>query len=203
VNRAPSLVVVAGPNGAGKSTTAAALLRDALAVTEFVNADVIATGLSGFQPEGSAIAAGRVMLDRLHELARRRIDFAFETTLASRGLAPWLRDLGASGYQVHVVFLWIPTADLAVQRVQERVRSGGHDVPEDVVRRRFARGVRNFSTLYRPLAHAWHVYDNSESPGPVLIARGRGLLVEKICNEERWRAFEASAGRGEEAADDR
>jgi len=201
MTRAPSLVVIAGPNGAGKSTSAAALLRDALSVKEFVNADVIASGLSGFRPEASAFAAGRVMLERLRELAGRRSDFAFETTLASRSLAPWLTELGATGYQVHVVFLWIPTADLAVRRVRERVRSGGHDVPEDVIRRRFARGIRNFLTLYRPLAQSWRVYDNSRHSGPVQIAGGSGALVQRIRDEERWRAFEASASPDEAAPD--
>ena len=113
----PCVVILAGPNGAGKSTAAPELLQGELAVTEFVNADVIARGLSAFDPDRAAIAAGRVMLTRLDELARQRESFAFETTLASRSFAPWLRDLRASGYAVHLFFLWLSSADLAVQRV--------------------------------------------------------------------------------------
>jgi predicted ABC-type ATPase len=195
---APSLVVIGGPNGAGKSTAAGPLLRDTLAVTEFVNADVLARGLSGFRPEGSAVAAGRVMLARLRELAAKRIDFAFETTMASRSFAPWLKELAASGYEIHLVFLWLPTADLAVQRVRERVRAGGHDVPEETIRRRFVRGIRNFVGLYRPLAASWRVYDNSHLTGPRQIASGRGIAVEEVLDEQRWQRFQAFAGTSEE-----
>ena len=190
----PSLVMVGGPNGAGKSTSAKSLLQDTLEVTEFVNADVIARGLSGFSPAASAVTAGRIMLERLHELAARRVDFAFETTMASRSFAPWLQGLIASGYQIHLVFLWLPTADLAVQRVRERVLVGGHDVPEETIRRRFGRGISNFLDLYRPLARSWRVYDNSRGSGPVLIASGRGLVAERILDEPRWQTFQASVG---------
>jgi predicted ABC-type ATPase len=188
----PSLVMLGGPNGAGKTTAAKALLRDTFAVTEFVNADTIARGLSGFEPAGSAVAAGRVMLERLHILAQKHIDFAFESTMASRSFAPWLSGLRAKGYELHLVFLWLPTADLAVQRVRERVRAGGHDVPEETIRRRFGRGIRNFLDLYRPLANTWRVYDNSKDSGPVLFASGRGTAADRILDEARWRAFQAS-----------
>jgi predicted ABC-type ATPase len=127
----PSVVVLAGPNGAGKSTTAPALLQGALGVTEFVNADDIARGLSAFNVEGAALAAGRVMLARLRELARQRISFAFETTLASRSFAGWLADLKRNGYSVHIVFLWLPSAEFAVLRVADRVRMGGHSAAGD------------------------------------------------------------------------
>ena len=112
----PSVVILAGPNGAGKSTAAPELLQGELSVREFVNADVIARGLSAFDPDGAAIAAGRVMLARLDELAHQRQSFAFETTLASRSFAPWLRDLRASGYAVHLFFLWLSSPELAVQQ---------------------------------------------------------------------------------------
>ncbi|HEX5279689.1 MAG TPA: zeta toxin family protein [Micropepsaceae bacterium] len=124
------VIVVAGPNGAGKSTTAPALLKDALAVKEFVNADAIASGLSPFRPETVSIAAGRIMLDRMRSLASAGDNFAFETTLASRSFAPWLKNLRSSGYRVHVLFLWLRTPELAIQRVTERARLGGHVVPE-------------------------------------------------------------------------
>jgi predicted ABC-type ATPase len=197
----PSVVVLGGPNGAGKSTTAHALLRDALSVSEFVNADTIALGLSGFDPAGSAVAAGRILLARVRELAEQRADFAFETTLASRSFAPWLRQLIESGYRVQVVFVWLPTPELAVLRVRQRARAGGHDVPEETIRRRYTRGIRNFLDLYKPLAASWRVYDNSRPSEPSLFARGEGFRAETILDEERWRAFQAAA-RASDAAPD-
>ena len=164
----PSLVILAGPNGAGKSTAAPSLLHGALGVDEFVNADVIARGLSAFDPESVAIAAGRIMLARLRELAAQRTDFAFETTLASRSFAPWLRDLATSGYDIHLVFLWLPSAEFALERVAERVRAGGHDVPVETVRRRCRSGMHNFFSLYEPLVTTWRLYDSSGSePRPI------------------------------------
>lgn len=180
------VVVLAGPNGAGKTTTAPFLLKDLLGVTEFVNADVVATGLSAFQPERAAMAAGRVMLSRLRALARQDQSFAFETTLASRSFAPWLAQLKQRGYRVHVLFLWLPSADSALARVAERVRMGGHDVPEAVVRRRFAAGLRNFFTLYRPLATTWRVYDNSRAGQPRLVARGAGARTARVVDASTW-----------------
>src|SRR5437763_2952844 len=133
----PSVVVIAGPNGAGKSTAAPALLSGVLGVSEFVNADVIAQGLSGFNPEGAAIAAGRIMLGRLKELANARKSFAFETTLASKTFAPWIAGLTRRGYEFHLIFLWLGSVELALDRIAQRVREGGHHVPDDVVRRRY------------------------------------------------------------------
>jgi predicted ABC-type ATPase len=153
--------VIAGPNGAGKSTTAPRLLQEALTVAECVNADPIALGLSAFRPQSVAMAAGRVMLARMRALARTRQDFAFETTLASRSFAPWLASLRVSGYHVHLAFLSLSGPDLAVARVAERVRQGGHDVPEPVVRRRFVTGLKNLFSLYQPLADTWQTFDNS------------------------------------------
>ena len=144
MTESPKVVVIAGPNGAGKSTAATRILQDALAVQEFVNADVIARGLSAFKPESVALTAGRVMLQRLDALAAERADFAFETTLASRSFAPWLKRLNVSGYEFHLFFVWLPTAEAAIARVQERVRSGGHHVPEATVIRRFQSGLKNF-----------------------------------------------------------
>jgi len=149
----PNLVVLAGPNGAGKSTAAPALLQGTLGVTEFVNADVIAQGLSAFDPDRVALAAGRIMLRRLQELARQGVSFAFETTLASRSFAPWIRELARTGYLFHLVFLWLPSADFAVQRVANRVRLGGHDVPEMTIRRRYHLGLYNF---FQALSAACH-----------------------------------------------
>jgi predicted ABC-type ATPase len=182
----PHVVVLAGPNGAGKSTAATLLLAGALGVQEFVNADVIAKGLSAFQPEQVALQAGRMMLDRLRQLAKQRVHFAFETTLASRSFAPWLSDLRRSGYDFNLVFLWLATEELAVARVRTRVQLGGHDVPEETIRRRYRAGLRNFFELYRPLADGWRFYDNSEPPGPQLLASGKGSTAEIIPIPTRW-----------------
>ena len=181
----PSVVILAGPNGAGKSTVAPALLQDALAVDEFVNADVIARGLSGFEPDRVAIPAGRIMLARLKELAARRSDFAFETTLASRSFAPWLRDLRLTGYDMHLFFLWLSSADLAIARVADRVGMGGHHVPEEVIRRRYSAGIRNFFGLYRPLATTWALYNNS-GPEPVSVAEGLASETIGVYDKEVW-----------------
>jgi len=138
--------VLAGPNGAGKTTAAAENLVGALAVHEFVNADVIARGLSWFQPESVAFEAGRV--SRLDDLTAQRADVAFETTMASRTFAPWIRKLAGTGYRFHLIYLWLQSAERAIERVQERVLLGGHHVPDDVVRPRYERGLHNFFRIY-------------------------------------------------------
>ena len=155
----PRVVILAGPNGSGKSAAAPRLLQGALGVPQFVNADVIAQGLSAFSPERVAMAAGRVMLTRVKELGERREDFAFETTLASKTFAPWLKGLVASGYAFHIVFLWLPDPEAAIARVADRVRMGGHDVPEETIRRRYHAGIKNFFDLYRGLATTWKLLD--------------------------------------------
>lgn len=189
VASAPLLVVVAGPNGAGKSTTAPRLLQDALAVTEFVNADAIALGLSVFRPESAAVAAGRAMLARLRALSLARRDFAFETTLAGRSLLPWIERLRGSGYHVHMAFLSLPNPDLALARVAERVRRGGHDVPGETVRRRFAAGLRNFFSLYEPKLDSWQMFDNSLPEGPRLIAAGSRGEERRVLDARAWSAL--------------
>ncbi len=183
----PNVVVIAGPNGAGKSTTAPGLLRQAFSLEKFVNADTIASGLSAFDPESVAFGAGRLMLVRLRELAASRADFAFETTLASRTFAPWLRRLQQEGYVVHLIYLWLPSADLAVERVAERVRRGGHAVPEVVVRRRYKRSLSNFFNSYRPLADSWLMLDNSQqgAPGPIAWRETGGPI--HIVSDGPWK----------------
>ncbi|MBM2837753.1 MAG: hypothetical protein HW415_378 [Deltaproteobacteria bacterium] len=189
----PHIIIIAGPNGAGKSTTAPSLLQGTLGVKEFVNADVIAQGLSAFQPETAAFHAGRIMLERLHYLAKEGVDFAFETTLASRTFASWIDDLRKTGYICNLVFLWLPSPEFAVARVQERVRMGGHNVPEDVVRRRYKAGIRNFFQLYQPLTESWRFYDNSDPSGPKVIAAGDGKDVHTINDTEKWNVIEGGA----------
>lgn len=167
----PKIVIIAGPNGAGKTTFARAFLPQEAQVSRFINADLIAAGLSPFAPEAEAIKAGRLMLDEIAECVRRRESFALETTLSGLG---YLRHIGAwraSGYHVSLFFLSLPTAEFAVARVAERVRQGGHHIPEDVIRRRFASGRRNFDDSYRGAVDAWALYDNSGEE-PALIEWG-------------------------------
>ncbi len=186
----PGLVALAGPNGAGKSTAGPALLKETLGITEFVNADVIARGISAFAPEKAAFSAGRIMLHRMEELADRRASFAFETTLAGRSHAGWIQELVEAGYEFHLLFLWLPSADFAVQRIRDRVRLGGHAVPEDTIRRRYRAGLRNFFRIYRPLAANWQVYDNSGGYSPRLIASGAGDSTATIEAREVWKKIE-------------
>lgn len=189
----PRVVVLAGPNGSGKSTSAAKLLLGALKVDEFVNADTIASGLSAFAQHRVAFEAGRIMLARLHDLADARASFAFETTLASRSYARWLAKRRRDGYKVHLVFLWLPSADEAVARVADRVRNGGHDVPEATIRRRYESGLNNLVQLYLPLADSWQVFDNSR-PVPDCIATGRLRRAAKVFNLLTWNAITGRLG---------
>lgn len=183
----PKLILIAGPNGAGKTTLAPVVLRDVLAVSTFVNADVLAHGLSGFDPEAAAMAAGRIMLERIEHLAQERADFAFETTLASRSFAPWIRGLIANGYEFHLVYLSLPTPEAAIARVHGRVRAGGHFVPDDTVRRRHRRGLENLHDLYHPLASTWRIFDTSDPAGPRLEAQGGRLLQSSSSRMSRRR----------------
>jgi predicted ABC-type ATPase len=184
------VIVIAGPNGAGKTTLAPFLLRDQLGVLEYVNADPIALGLSGFDPASAALPAGRVMLTRLHELAEQRKTFAFETTLSAKHYARWIEKLRRDGYVFQLTFLWLRSPDLAVQRVQERVRTGGHDVTEQVIRRRYTAGLKNFWKFYQSLANTWAVYDNSDSPNPIMIAQGAEGEGSSIIRADLWERFQ-------------
>lgn len=185
----PAVVVLAGPNGAGKTTSARILLAETLQLFTYINADVIAQGLSGFDPESAAIEAGRIMLQRLRSLAEQRANFAFETTLAGRSLAHWLKSLRQTGYTIHLIYFWLASADLAVARVAERVRMGGHDVPEPTIRQRYGRSIRNFFSLYRPIASYWRMYDNSIGEQPQIIASGDDTGTESVVSEKVWEAI--------------
>ncbi|MBF0138224.1 MAG: zeta toxin family protein [Magnetococcales bacterium] len=178
-DQSPHIVVMAGPNGAGKSTTAPMLLRQFFGVVDYVNADTIAAGLSAFAPEKAARQAGRIMLRELHRLHAKGGNFAFETTLATRSYAPWLIKCQNEGYRVNLLFLALSSPDVAVARVAERVRNGGHDVPREIIRRRFHRGLVNFFTLYRPVLDRWFLIDNSLAALPGIVAYG-GLGIEPI-----------------------
>jgi predicted ABC-type ATPase len=190
----PRVVIIAGPNGAGKSTSAPKLLRGPVSVDEFVNADVIARGLSEFQPESVALEAGRIMLERVHKLASQRANFAFETTLASRSFAPWIRELIGTGYEFYLLYLWLPAADFAIARVAQRVKAGGHHVPDDTIRRRHVAGMRNFFELYRPLAIRWRWYNNAVAKERRLIASGNGERNERVYDAQAWSRIKAELG---------
>ncbi len=188
----PRVVVLAGINGAGKTTASQDLLTNVLKIPTFVNADAIARGLNGLNPEAESFRAGRLMLAHMGELADAKADFAFETTLSARTYAVWLRNLRiTAGYEVLLYYYWLDSPDAAIARVAQRVRNGGHFVPDADIRRRYARSVRNFLELYRPIADEWEVYDNTYGQ--------RSLLAlgtpddEAIDDPDTWAAFLRSA----------
>lgn len=170
-NVRPRCLVVAGPNGAGKTTFAREFLPNDERILNFVNADLIAGGLSPLKPELAAIAAGRLVLKEIDRLVAARADFAFESTLSGLGYISRLREMKQSGYHIEIIYLRIFSARLAMNRIKSRVQQGGHNVPRADVQRRFARGWRNFQEHYRPLADLWSVHDNSTRP-PKLIGSG-------------------------------
>lgn len=155
------MIIIAGPNGAGKTTFAREFLPQEAGCPVFVNADLIAAGLSPFAPERAAIQAGRLMLESIAQHVSRRESFAFETTLSGRDYAQQITQWQALGYCVELFFLSLTSAEMAVQRVAERVRQGGHDIPEVTIRRRFDSGARLFRDVYQPLVDKWVLYDNS------------------------------------------
>lgn len=167
--KSPNLYVIAGPNGAGKTTFAKEFLPHYAKCENFVNADLIAGGLSPFSPEAAAMRAGRLLLEQIHLLASKRSDFGFETTLSGVTYLALLRRLKAQGYRIQLFFLWIPTVEMALARIADRVRRGGHDIPEKVVRRRFYKGLQHLFIRYRPLLDSWMLFDNSGTV-PRLIA---------------------------------
>lgn len=170
----PKIVIIAGPNGAGKTTFARAFLPQEAQCPRFINADLIATGLSPFAPETVAIKAGRLMLREISACVARRESFGFETTSSGHGYLRHIEYWRHCGYHVSMIFLSLPTVEMAVARVAERVRQGGHDIPETVIRRRFTAGRKNFESHYRSAVDAWAIYDNSGDE-PLLVEWGERL----------------------------
>lgn len=185
-----NIYIIAGPNGSGKTTFARMFLPDYVKCPNFVNADLIAQGLAPFEPRAAAIKAGKLVLQQIHEFAERGVDFAFETTLSGKSYASMLSGLKAKGYALHLFFLWIPSPELAIARIKDRVLEGGHHVPADDVRRRFVRGINNFFELYEPLVHSWMLFDNSQAK-PALIGKKRTGYKEVI-NEDLFNRIQKS-----------
>ena len=165
----PKLYIIAGCNGAGKTTASYTVLPEMLGCKEFVNADEIAKGLSPFNPESVAIEAGRLMLQRMDDLLSEGSDFAFETTLSTRSYVKFIERAQAKGYLVTLLYFWLPPPEQAIERVATRVREGGHNIPSDVIRRRYANGIKNLTALYIPLCNYWAIYDNSSADEQIRI----------------------------------
>jgi len=165
------ILIIAGPNGAGKTTFARSFLPEEAQCPRFINADLIAAGLPPFAPEAAAIKAGRLMLNEIDEAVAHGESFAFETTLSRIGYRQRIRLWRRFGYHVSLFFLRLPEAEHAIARVAMRVRQGGYDIPEDVIRRRFDAGLRNFETVYKPEVDTWALYDNAGDE-PILLEWG-------------------------------
>jgi len=187
----PNLFIVAGPNGMGKTTYARDFLPTEMRCYEFVNADLIAAGLSPFRPADAEFEAGRIMVRRLQQLAAARADFSFETTLSSYGYVSMLQEMRAAGYRIRLDFLWVSELDVSRQRVRSRVVKGGHDIPDEVQQRRFGKGIRLLAEHYRPLIHWWRLYDNT-GDRPWLVAQEKDGGFEAV-DAARLASIERSA----------
>lgn len=181
----PILYVIAGCNGAGKTTASFTLLPEIINCQEFVNADNIASGISPFNAEKAGFEAGRIMLERIHELARKKVTFAFETTLATKSYAPFVKKAQRSGYEVCLLFFWIQSPEIAKERVAARVSKGGHNISPDVIERRYYRGIKNLINLYLPICNRWLIVNNMETTSQ-LIAHGKKELQKVILNTDIW-----------------
>jgi len=174
-----NVYIIAGPNGSGKTTFAKRFLPDYVKCPNFVNADLIAQGLSPFSPRSAAIKAGKLVLSQIDEFVKMKVDFAFESTLAGRSYVNLFKSLKEKRYNIHLFFLWIPNAELAIARIKDRVAEGGHNVPTQDVRRRFKRSVCNFFKLYQPLLDSWVLFNNA-GPIPALIAKEKNGQISVI-----------------------
>lgn len=164
----PTLYIIAGCNGAGKTTASMVVLPEVLNCREFVNADEIAKGLSPFKPEEVAIEAGKLMLQRIEMLLNRHISFAVETTLATRSYKTLVTRAQQKGYIVILLFFWLPSPEMAEMRVANRVAEGGHNIPRDVIHRRYWLGLSNLFDIFAPIVDVWSLYDNSDSMRPIV-----------------------------------
>lgn len=174
MNDKPELLIIAGPNGAGKTTFANTYLPEFTKVREFVNADLIAKGISPFAPERALIEAGRILLDRVHHLINDRMTFALESTLSGRSYLDLLLKSKANGYTIAIYYIYLDSVELSMNRIAERVQRGGHDVPEDIVSRRYKRSLSNFINGYLQLADRWRLYDNSSTEYKLIAMETNG-----------------------------
>jgi len=188
----PNLFIIAGCNGAGKTTASYTVLPEMLNCKEFVNADEIAKGISPFQPEGAAIDAGKIMLTRIQELITAEVDFSFETTLSPKYFINLISKAQEKGYFVTLVFFWLSSVDLAIERVKMRVSEGGHNIPEDIIRRRYKMGIRNLVNKYIPISDYWIIINNSEGPFTVVAEGSKNIEVE-IKNIATWNKIKTQA----------
>lgn len=176
MKKQPQIYIIAGPNGAGKTTFARKFLPLYARCNNFINADLIAGGLSPFSPRSAAIKAGKLLLNEIHAFAEKKADFAFETTLSGKSYIPFLRRQKVRGYSIHLFFLWVSSVDLAIARIKDRVAAGGHNVEEPDIRRRYSRSIHNFLKLYKPFLDSWYLFDNSTET-PHLIGKGQGEFL--------------------------
>jgi len=181
----PNLYIIAGCNGAGKTTASFTILPEILNCKEFVNADNIAAGISPFNPEGVAIEAGRIMLKRIDELLLEGADFAFETTLSTKTFVAFIKEAQLRGYVVTLLYFWLEAPEMAYQRVAARVSKGGHNIPIDVIERRYYRGIKNLFDLYIPVCNKWIVVNNVGQE-PVIVAKGSMNFEKIIFNDDIW-----------------
>lgn len=179
------LFIISGCNGAGKTTASYTILPEMLDCKEFVNADEIARGISPFKPESVSIQAGKIMIERIRNLIINGIDFALETTLATRTHANVIKFAQENGYKVTLVFFWLNLPSLAVERVRMRVESGGHNIEEKTIRRRYDIGIKHLFSLYIPLCEYWMIINNSTLP-PELVAEGGKNQESKIYNKPTY-----------------
>lgn len=168
----PRLFIISGCNGAGKTTASYTMMPEMLEISELVNADEIAKGLSPFNPDSVAIQAGKIMLMRVRELILMGADFAFETTLATKSYYNLIKEAQERGYFVTLLYLWLPSPEQAIKRVAQRVSEGGHNIPENVIRRRYAAGIKNLFNIYMQIADFWMIYDSGDINYGKKIATG-------------------------------
>ncbi len=178
------LFIISGCNGAGKTTASYTILPEILNCEEFVNADEIARGLSPFQSESAAIQAGRLMLERINKLIENGYDFAFETTLATKSYKNLVEKAKMKGYHITLLFFWLRTPDLAVKRVETRVKEGGHNIPEEVIRRRYDNGLKNFFGIFEQIVDDWMFIDNSGEPYEIIAQKN--IKEKTVMNTVKW-----------------
>lgn len=186
INLMKKLYIIAGCNGAGKTTASYTILPEILDCNEFVNADEIARGLSPFRPEKAGIQAGRLMLQRIKSLISKGQDFAFETTLSTKSYKNLVEDAKRNGYAVTLIFFYLSSQDLAVKRVETRVKEGGHNIPEKVIRRRYENGLKNFFNIFRPIVDEWLIIENSGEPYKLIAQKKQSdekVYIDKIWNQ--------------------